>query len=1169
MSLHLLLGPSGSGKTHKLFEYALSEAKKHSDINYYVIVPEQFTLKTQRQLVDMSDCHGILNVDVLSFARLSFRLFEEIGFRETSGVIMDDMGKNLVIRHIAANITDELSYLSDNIKKLGYITEVKSLISEFKQYKISEKEIDKMIACCDESGKTTLSRKLNDVKRLYLQFNSYIRDKYTTTEELLDLAAKEAYKSEKLKKSVILFDGFTGFTPIQYGFIQSLLQISKDVFVTLVTDTRDEVNYSAEHELFYLTYETENKLRKIADKNSIKTEAIIFDNPVGKRYSEEKNRLIHLEKNIFREYKTPFTRHDKSTHGTELPTKVVNDEISIISTLSPSEEVMLIAEKIKKSVVFDGYRYKDIAIVTGDMDTYIPLIQRIFPKYEIPFFSDKKSPVLLNPFVEYIRALIDVITEKWSYEAVFRYLRSSLSGYETCEIDLLENFVLKYGIKGIGMWNVDWKEKYARNFSKMDESEVEIIENLRKKVVDDLYIFQNSITDDDVNGVKKPTKTVNELNALFYGILERNDIQNRLSKLAYDYSITDDTFTVERKIEFEKVYSYTIDLMDKMSELLGNEIISIFEYGELLDAGFDEIRIGLIPGVTDYVQVGDLIRSRFSDIKSLYIVGTNDGVIPTRGNSGGIISDIEKEFLLANSDDLVLSPTSRMQAYTGQLYLYMLMTKPSEELIISFSRLNLSSESIKPSYIIKNIIELFPDTSIIKDDLKDDVYSLDNLYSREIRNLSNDNPDIDTLRYFYNIPGYRDILLKIFDSKFSAGPVDGADYINNTVAKVLYSFDLNGSASSLEAYAECAYRNFLRNGLTLKEREIFDFKAKDMGNLFHEALEKYSRIICKNKLDWVNINDEDREKYISQAVSSALESGRFDVLYSSFRNKYMINRMERILRRSVNVLTKHLQAGRFNPVDAEVEFSSLDNLKAFNFELSETERMHLTGKIDRIDTFENDNNLYVKIIDYKSGNKQFNLLEIYKGLSLQLVIYLNAAMEMFSKKTDKDIIPAGVLYYHVDDPVVDISENMTNEQIEKLIMSELRLKGLVNSDKEIVKLFDSDFDKKSEIIPVKYKANDDLAKESSVASTEEFKIISDFVNMKIKEAGKEILDGRIKAYPVSAKGNDDKKCQYCPYKTSCRYESLPDDESDEFISNNREEIIEKMKEELLGANEVY
>ena len=1167
MSLHFIAGPSGSGKTHKLFTYALSEAKKHPELNYYVIVPEQFTLSTQRKLVDLSENHGILNVDVLSFARLSYRIFEEVGFNETNGIIMDDMGKNLVIRYLADKNADNLSFLSNNMKKLGYITEVKSVISEFKQYRIGDSKLDRMIELSKNEGKGMLSKKLSDIKVLYDAFDSFIKDKYTTSEEILDLAARAVFKSEKIKKSVVLFDGFTGFTPVQYGLIESLLKISKDIYITLLADGDDKVTHNTQHELFYLSYDTEKKLRKIAEQNNICIDKTIrLGGEKVYRFGDEKKRLAHLERNLFRGSKSPFESAINATGDMKKPTKTVNDEMRIITAFNPEEEVKKVAIEIKKLVINKGYRYKDIAIVTGDMEIYLPLINRVFRKYDIPVFADKKNPILLNPFSEYVRSLVEIISLDWTYEAVFRFIRSALNDYRLSDIDVLENFVLEKGIKGYSSWKTDWVKKYGRNLKEDGLGRLQRVDLIRSNVVEKIEKLQNKITSVQEKNEKIPTKTVNELNADFYWFFEENNIQNKLEKLSEEYSITDDIFASERKTEFIKVYRETIGLMDKMSELLGNENVTIKEYGDLIDAGFGEIRIGVIPSVTDYIQIGDITRSRFSEIHTLFIVGANDGVIPKNSSGGGIISDIEKEFLVESTGDIELSPTGRMKAYNSQLYLYMLMTKPDESLIISYSRLNMSSESIKPSYIIKNIKDIFPDLYIENGecDVLDSVYNKETGFKALTENINSIDNVKDLLTYYSKEPDYSDRLNKIIDAYLSDGVHKGCDSISIAVSNVLYGNALKGSVTRLEQFAECAYRYFLEYGLSLKERQLFDFEAKDMGTLFHGALENYSKIVSEKEETWVFKDDIKQDAYIDEAIAMSLNEGDYSVLYSSYRNKYIVSRIKRILKRSVDVLTTHLMAGKLQPIDAEVEFSSVSNLKAFNFMLSDTERMHLFGKIDRIDTYEDDEHIFVKIIDYKSGNKSLNLMEVYKGLSLQLVVYMNAAMEMISEKTSKDVIPAGILYYHIDDPIVDIKSKESEEEIAGKIYSELKMKGLVNADEDVYRLIDENFEKKSDIIPVSINNDGSFSKNSDVVTNEEFSVISDFVTKKLKETGKRILGGEIEAKPHSVKGIDDKKCGYCPYTTVCKYKSksVDDEEETETPVTNNGEIIELMKQEL-------
>lgn len=1171
MALNLVTGPSGSGKTHSLFSYALKQAEEHIDYNYLIVVPEQYTLSTQKELVRMSKNKGILNVDVLSFARLSYRLFEEIGFSGASGIVMDDMGKNLILRHLANENREKLSYFAGKINKLSYITELKSVISEFKQYRISSEDIEKMIESAEKEGKNNLSKKLLDVKTLYQLFNEYISDKYTTSEEILELAAREAYKSEKLKKSVVIFDGFTGFTPVQYMLIESLLLITQDIYVSLISDERDGLLYNREYELFYLSYETKNKLSKLAENNNICIKnTLSLNEDIPYRYDANKKRLIHLEKNLFREYKKTFESENNISNGQNKPTKVVNDEIRIISALNPIEEVKNVAVTIKKYVEENGYRYRDIAIALGDMQTYTPVIISEFKKYGIPVFTDKKNPVLLNPFTEYVRSLIEIVTSDWRYEAVFRFLRTGLNDYKTDDIDSLENFVLKNGVKGFDQWNCDWTKKYIRDSKKMSQYEIDYInniENLRKYIIDEISIVNKLQTNDDNNSKKIQTKSVNELNADLYGIFDILDIQNRLYRLAENIKITDDIFASERANEFGRVFKQTIELMEKMRDLLGDEKITIEEYGDLLDAGFDEIRIGIIPPVTDYIQIGDITRSRFENIHALFIVGANEGVIPQNGNGGGIISDIEKEFIISYTPDIELSPSSRMKTYTNQLYLYMLMTKPDRNLVLSYSRLNMASESMKPSYIIGVLENLFPDLLIERNLFEKEDYIYNEETAMEYLSssiLSSELADI-FLSYFADKEKYKDRIGKIIASYLNEGVLSKSDSISKAVANVLYTSSLKSSVTRLERFAECAYKYFLEYGVQLKDRELFDFDVKDMGNLFHKALENYSELVTKNGTDWTDLDEKQRAGFVDTAIENALESGEYTAVYSNFRKKYVITRVKRILDRSVSVLTDHLRVGKLKPIDAEIEFSSTTNLKAFNFMLSETERMHLTGKIDRIDTYEDGEHVYIKIIDYKSGNKSFDLLEVYKGLSLQLVVYLNAAKEMISAKTEKEVVPAGILYYHIDDPIVESENNDSDEEIANKIYAKLKMKGLVNESEDVYKLIDGEFEKKSDIIPIQINKNGSLGSYSSAVSTEEFNVISSFVEKKLCDIGKEILSGKIEAKPNSVRGIDDSKCKYCSYVTVCKYrfsEVENDDNSTFEKTIDSDEVIELMKREL-------
>lgn len=1248
MSLQLWLGNAGSGKSYNLFNYITKEAEKHPDYNYLVIVPEQFTLQTQYDLVNMSKTEGIINIDVLSFARLAHRVFEEVGYANGSGLLIDDMGKSLIIRRLASQYENELPILGKHLKKLGYISEIKSVISEFMQYGIGNNEIESFKKAAKASGKGRLNSKLDDIQVLFNAFRKYIDEKYITSEEILDRVSSVVPESKKLKKSIIAFDGFTGFTPVQYKLIEALLVNCVDVHVTVLKDTCSEkkADETDEQNLFYMSYKTITELNKRAKVNSInkKPDVIIGDDiPIRYRLYDgqlDKNGMIrHLEKNLFRdkpsvyecftdekhEVKTKFnifntqsskenlysvdevdTADEKDTNSIKNIEDVSNikeHSLVMFSSRNPYDEMKQVAIKINDLVREEGYHYRDIAIVSGDVETYMNSARRVFCNYDIPYFVDKTQPILLNPFIEYIRAIISILAEDFSYEAVFRYLKSTLTDIPMDSIDKLENYVLATGIKGYKKWNT----RFVRRKKDMDEDQLEAIDGIRKQVID---IF-------DKKFISKKTFPVRDIATEIYRLISINNIQSQLYKRSLEYKENGDGAKAK---EYDQIYAHVMDLMDKIVELLGDEEVTVQEFGELMDAGFDEIRIGVIPSITDYVQIGDITRSRLRDVKALFFVGVNDGIIPLSNGSGGIISDMDREYLKTSDIEVELAPTNREKAYSQRLYLYMLMSKPQEKLFISFSKLSEDGKSLRPSYLINTIKELFPgivventenidiyaracsekaafleiseglqpyisdmmnmakhsesikdvenileaennkeDQDIIKEERVNDIESIlleDKNLRNEIRNTSAyaaSQHEIykELIRIFAGSPEYHTELQQIVDMAFSYNVFKAQDNISKAVAQVLYGKNLIGSVTRLESFAKCAYQHFLQYGLNIKERELFNFEPRDMGSIFHDSLQVYSELVKENNENWFTITEEKSDVLVKDAVERSIAQGDYAAVYSSFRTTYMIERMKRITKRTVSVLTEQIRKGKFEPSKFEMKFTSANDCKALNIELSEDEKMKLIGRIDRLDVLEDEHNIYVKIIDYKSGNQDFDLAAIYEGTKLQLVLYLNAASEMLKK--DKPVLPAGILYYHIDDPIVDADAGENSESINKKIAKELVMRGLVNSDKTIIDMMDSNFEGSSSVIPVSKNKDGSFGARSSVASTDEFKIISDYVDHTIKEMGRDILDGK-----TAFSG---KNCDYCQYSSVCRYKEFATaEDNDKKLS--RDEALNKMREKL-------
>lgn len=1108
MGLQFYFGSSGAGKSSRLHEEIVRRSMEEPETNFFVIVPDQFSMQTQMDLVKAHPRKGIMNIDVLSFGRLSHRILEEVG--ADGRMVLDDTGKSLVLRKVAENIQEEMPVIGSNLRKIGYIHEVKSVISEFMQYGIGEKELVQIAEYAQKRG--ALYHKLKDLEILYKSFLTYIHEKYITTEETLDLLCDVLPKSKLIRGSVIAFDGFTGFTPIQNRLIQRLMALSKEVIVTVTMDAaQNPYVLDGEQKLFYLSKKTVADLRKLAVEAEVKLAKDIFlKEDILPRFKENEE-MRHLEKYLFRYPAKVYKKENTALH--------------LLETSSPGEEVRQVCIKIRQLIRQQGYCYRDFAIVTGNLEAYAGHMETEASKFEIPVFMDKTRGILLNPFIEYIRSALKIVMENFSYQSVFHYLRSGLAGFDREETDRLENYVIACGIKG--------KTRWMNLFTRKDEREGAEEELARFNAMREKFIGQ-------IGPLIGKANTAGERVRALYQFITDNKVQEKLA--AYE-KMFERRNEAARAKEYGQIYRLVMDLLDQIESLLSQEKMTIKEFADILDAGFGEIEVGTIPQNVDRVVVGDIERTRLKEIKVLFFIGINDGNIPKNAGMGGIISDIDREFL--QELPYALAPTPRQQMYIQRLYLYMNMTKPSEQLYLSYCKVNSEGKSIRPAYLIDTVSKLFPCLHIEKPELSGMErrmetrragldYLTDMLREYAAGRLTEEEKKqfITVYRTYREDEAYRERIDTLAEAAFT---YYREKVLGKNIANALYGNLLLSSVSRLETYAACAYAHFLQYGLSLDEREEYSFEAVDMGNVFHGVLELFSGTLQEKGYTWFDFGEEAAEEMLLQAMEGYAASYGNTVLYSTARNEYAIERMHRILKRTVMTLQYQLKKGSFLPENFEMSFMMAENLEAVNIALSEKEKIKLRGRIDRIDTYEDEEHVYVKVIDYKSGNRKFNLAALYYGLQLQLVVYMNAAVEMEKKKhPEKEVVPAALLYYHVADPMVKAEEEVTPEQINGKLLKELRMTGVVTENDKIVSLLDGEFADKSDVVPVERKKDGSYSAKSSVIKAEDMKEISDYVNKKIKQIGTDILRGKIEINPCEQSGGT--SCDYCVYKNVCGFE---------------------------------
>ena len=1140
MSLRFYFGPSGSGKSHRIYEEIMQRAAQEPGRNFLIIVPDQFTMQTQKDLVMRSDRGGILNIDVLSFGRLSHRILEEVGTKEMP--VLDDTGKSLVLQKIAADLKEQLPAMGSLLHKQGYIHEVKSAISEFMQYGISTQDMDKLIASAEKRG--ALAMKLRDLKTLYRGFQDYIRDHFITTEETLDVLRRSLVKSKILPDSVVVFDGFTGFTPIQNRLIQELMRVCEETIVTVtIGEEEDPYQMDGEQKLFHLSKKTVADLVKLAAEAEVTRGEDVFVKGGPNRFTEAPA-LCYLEQNLFRYQYEPYTEKQC--------------EIRMFEALSPREEVHQTALYIRKLIREEGLTYRDIAVVIGDLEGYASYVETEFGQLEIPCFLDRTRGIVLNPMIEYIKSVLQLYIRDFSYDTVFHFLRSGMADISREEIDELENYVIRTGARGYRTYSrlftrktEEMQQGSGQEDTERAEETMERLNRIRQQFADTVEILHMA-----------PRAKAGEYVDHLYDFLEQNQVQQKLLNYQQQFEQEGD---LAKAREYAQIYRLVMDLLDQIYELLGEEEISLQEFADILEAGFGEITVGTIPQNVDRIVVGDMERTRLKQVKVLFFLGVNDGNIPKNASKGGIISDMDREFLIESGTEMAPSP--RQQMYIQRLYLYLNMTKPSQRLYLSYAKVNSDGKGIRPSYLIDTVRKLFPQLAVEYPQNRSRLEQIEGrqegarYLAEELREYADGTLREEERQDFYLMyrayeadPEGRDRLTAAAFRRYKESG------LSRIVARALYGRQLENSVSRLETYAACACRHFLQYGLSLQEREEFGFEVSDMGNVYHAVLENFAGKLAESGRTWWDFDENFATQAIKEAVEGYAATYGETVLYSSARNEYAITRMSRILTRTVLTLQQHLKQGSFQPDDYELSFRFAEDLDSIHVDLSEEEKMHLQGRIDRIDVSEDAEHVYVKVIDYKSGNKKFDLAALYYGLQLQLVVYMNAAMELESRKhPDKEIVPAALLYYHIDDPTIETPVELTQEQINEEILTKLRMNGVVNSDPAVVERLDRFLQDKSKVIPVEKKKDGSFSARSGILSREELHVVSAYVDTKIRQIGREILDGKIAANPYE-KGNEE-ACTYCAYKKVCGFDgSIPGYEKRQLEDLDKQTLMQRMQE---------
>ena len=1213
MSYSFCFGPSGSGKSRLLRQIIIQKAGRslasmgRDRTKYIVLVPEQYSMQTQRELVQEHPAHALMNIDVLSFGRLAHRVFEETGTDKRS--VLDDIGKSLLLRRVASRCAKDLQILQRGIHRPGMIDEVKSVLSEFMQYGIGEEEIAEMEAYAVEHGQNALQARLGDLRKLYREFQAAKKDSYITSEETMDLLAGAIPQAKSLQGAVIVFDGFTGFTTVQYRVVMALIRCAAEVVFSFTAsqDQGPHISVTAsggpagnEENLFYLSRRTVYDIIRMASKEGLKRGEDIYvglpdpclkkekktdehvpeDKEQGLHRFSESRVLAHLEGNLFRYPEVPFR---------EIKEGETSDSLHLFAATTPQEEVRLIFSRVRQMIARTGCAYRDFSIVTADLETYGDLFALEAERAGIPVYIDRTSGVFHNILIEGIRSVLQISSENFSYASVFRYLRSGLSSLTADEADRMENYCLANGVRGRKKWTVSFDASCEEARVKFLR-EVEPVTGLPVRILPDAADAEGGRQSDSagtlVSDTPRRARSAAVRTRELYDFLTGCGAQMRMEELADEFGQSGD---VVRELQYRQIYRTVIDLLDQIYDLAGEEIMSARDYLELLEAGFSQIRLGTLPQRVDRILVGDIERTRLTQIRHLFIAGVNEGNIPRSASRGGILSDMDREFLAAGG--AVLAPTPRQQMFTQRLYLYLNMTKPSRTLTVSYSTVSRDGKSLRPSYLISMLRGLFPaleteypEQEPIRGRITGRADGL-SLLADQLRIFVEGNPadpdsfarDFSLLYGFYTSPEVMaDTELRLTVQRLRSAALSRytPQLLQSRLARALYGNMIVGGISRMETGAKCFLRQHLQYGLRLRDRDLYEFAAVDGGSILHEALQRFDAFLLAEGISWKDFSAEDAKRLSVRALEEEAAVYRNLLLYKSARDQGRLNRYEKKLLRTVDTLQYQIRQGDFYPAASELSFGGQEGqMPAIGFDLGNGRRLLLIGRIDRVDMCAEEGRRYLRIMDYKTGVNDLDEDMIRRGLQLQLITYMEALLNAGAERLDllaggiaeslsgeqgrltgedmqeERIIPSAMLYYRMTDPVINMTaaevmdsagadvipdQAIDDDRIGK-IRSSLRPTGLVLEDEESICHLDKYFNRKSDVIPVTRSTKGGYTSASHLIDEHKYRELADMARQALCRVAEHILDGDVSAQPASLKKGAS-ACDYCPYKGACGFD---------------------------------
>ncbi len=1073
--LQFILGKSGSGKTTAALKI-LGDLRKKGDKKLLMLVPDQNSFETETAFLNLLGAGMSRDVLVFGFNRLCEYVFENSGKLPQN--VIDDGVRKIIMSKALDECVDNLSFFSSSKTRKSVLDLMLHSLKEWKKNNIS---VEMMEAVSENLDNESLKNKLIETSLVLSAYDALLSETYIDPLDNLKRLDLILEDSGFFEDHTIVVDSFSGFTRAQLEVISSLMRRCKDMYVTLNLDVE-----RADRELFATTERTRKQIKRIASKLGV---GIKPDIVLGEVLRTENDELKFLEK-----------------HALTLNSAVYEQKTDNIETFIASDiyaEADFAASTVARLICDEGYSYNDIAVVARDLSAYNGILEEAFGKYDIPYYLSFPRDIFTQPLARFISSALDFLIFGYDREALLSMLKSGVSGLSQLEISELENYMF--------VWNIDrsrLKKEFTNNpsgfgaMTENDEAALLRVEKTRQRVIAPLLKLGES-----------SGGTALEITRALYGLLSDFDVEDCVNRLYDKLSGQGLLFEANEQI---RIYNLIIEAFDKLVAAVGDNKLTLKKYKEYLDYLISDIKFSDIPRYQDQVEIGSADRIRLLDKKAVILIGAVDGVFPSIPKTSGVFTENERRILIDN--DIPLTDTLEQLAAHEKYLAYCALTSPENKLIVSCYTGDMSGGTYLPSVILTELARLFPNRvnrSSYDIDMTKRLYSERQAFDYLAENYLSEAPEVGELkRYFERAEGFSNDLSRI-DSALEKAPFK---ITNRRFSEKLFGTNIRISASQIEKYNLCAFQYFCNYGLRAKERLRAEMDPIQIGTVVHYALEGFLRAHNKSELTALS---EGRIRDSIDEIMLAYAEENFGGLAD--KDNAFLHLFAR-LKENVVLLVKHLilqlSHSDFVPVDFELGIGG--EIPSYTVDLADGGSVSVNGFIDRVDVcLKNEDEYYVRIVDYKTGKKTFNLYEILYGINMQMLIYLRAVACNGERYYGKKLTPAGILYMPASAPIV----NADGKDAEKEIGKGLMMNGLILKDETVLKHMDNS----GEFIKLS-KKNLNGEYSDTLATSSQFDDIFRRIDDAIREMGESLLSGRVEASPIKGVENG---CAFCPYDSVC------------------------------------